>query len=160
MKRLILSAAAVLFLAAGQAAADGLPSRSKTKASVSDARPCSLVAETGFSFENATRGFGESNQSFSVEGGFMLTCGRFYAAVEGTSVSIEGATAEVDLSMGIKPKTGPITWDFGLIFHAYNDAESLLNFLELKAGASARDLEGRHARSQRALLTRVRRSCR
>jgi hypothetical protein len=72
----------------------------------------------------------------------MLTCGRFYAAVEGTSVSINGATAQADLSVGIMPKTGPITWDFGLIFHAFNDTESLLNYLELKAAASAEIWKG------------------
>lgn len=141
MMRLMLGAAAALFLTAGQAAADGIPSRGKTKAYESD-RPCSISANAGFSTETVIRGISESLEDFSVQGGFDLTCGRFYAGVAGTSVTIEGASALADLSVGFRPKTGPITWDLGVIYHAYNQHESFLSFVELKAGASAEVWKG------------------
>jgi uncharacterized protein (TIGR02001 family) len=141
MMRLMLGAAAALFLTAGQAAADGLPSRSKTVAHETD-RPCSISANTGFSTEKVIRGFSETAEDFSVQGGFDLTCGRFYASVAGTSVSVLDASALVDLTVGVRPKTGPVTWDFSVIYHAYNASESALNFYELKAAASAEVWKG------------------
>jgi uncharacterized protein (TIGR02001 family) len=141
MMRLILGAAAALILTAGQAAADGLPKRGKTKADTAE-RPCSIAAETGVSTEKAIRGFSESIEDFAVLGGVELTCGRFYAGVDGSSVNVAplgspAASALLELAFGIRPKTGPITWDFGVIYHAYNANQSTLNFYELKAGASA-----------------------
>ena len=141
MMRLMLGAAAALFLTAGQAAADGLPSRGKTRAPEAD-RPCSISAETGFSTEKVIRGFSESAGDFSVQGGFELTCGRFYVNVAGTSVNILGASAMVDVAVGITPKTGPITWDLGVIYHAYNASEDILNFYEFKAAASTEIWKG------------------
>ncbi len=141
MMRLILGAAAALFLTASHAAADGLPSRGKTVAEDETSRPCSISANAGFSNQRVDRGFSENlnigdEQQFSVQGGFDLTCGRFYAGVAGTSISLFNASASVDLSAGFRPKTGPITWDFGVIYHAYNQDESLLNYYELMAAAS------------------------
>lgn len=136
MKRLILGVAAALCLSAGPAAADGLPSRGHARAAEPEARPCSLSANAGFSSENVIRGISESLEEFSVLGGFDLTCGRFYAGVAGSTVTIEGASALADVSVGFRPKTGPVTWDLGLIYHAYNEHESDLSFFELKAGAS------------------------
>lgn len=136
MKRLILGAAAALCLSAGQAAADGMPTYGKTRAHDTEGRPCSISANAGFSTETVIRGISESAEDFSVQGGFDLTCGRFYAGAAGTTVSL-GASALVDLSVGFRPKTGPVTWDFGVIYHAYNANEGDLSFVELKAGASA-----------------------
>src|SRR5262249_49506029 len=137
-----LGVAAALAFSATQAAADGLPSRGRTAASEPEARPCSLSANAGFSSETVIRGISESGEDFSVQGGFDLTCGRLYVGVAGTSVNALGATALVDLYAGFRPKTGPITWDLGVIYHAYNASGDDLSFVELKAGASAEVWKG------------------
>jgi uncharacterized protein (TIGR02001 family) len=136
MMRLMLGAAAALVMTAGQAAADGMPTYGKAKAPEAEGRPCSISANTGFSTEKVIRGISESLEEFAVEGGFDLTCGRFYASAAGSSVNVGRASALIDLSAGIRPKTGPITWDLGVIYHAYNAHENFLNFVELKAAAS------------------------
>src|SRR5262245_29459340 len=141
MKRLMLGVAAALAFSATQAAADGLPSRGRAAAPEPEMRPCSVSANAGFSTETVIRGISESLQDFSVQGGFDLTCGRFYAGVAGTSVSF-GASALADLYAGFRPKTGPVTWDLGVIYHAYNANEGDLSFVELKAGASGEVWKG------------------
>src|SRR5690606_3891894 len=52
------------------------------------------------------------------------------------------ASAVVELALGIRPKTGPITWDLGVIYHAYNASQSVLDFYELQAAASAEVWKG------------------
>ena len=51
------------------------------------------------------------------------------------------ANIEIDLYAGIKPKTGRITWDLGVIYYTYPNASRLaaaeLNYVELKVGGSA-----------------------
>jgi uncharacterized protein (TIGR02001 family) len=47
---------------------------------------------------------------------------------------------EWDFYAGIKPKTGPITWDLGVIYYTYpnaKDAGAELNMVEFKVGGSA-----------------------
>jgi uncharacterized protein (TIGR02001 family) len=135
----MLGAAAALFFTAGQAAADGLPSRGKTRAA-DERHPCSVSGYAGVSSDAVSRGISQSAGDFAVLGGVELTCGRFYAGVDGTSVNIDpglDATALAELSFGFRPKTGPVTWDLGFIYHAHNSEQSVLDFYELKVGASA-----------------------
>ena len=50
------------------------------------------------------------------------------------------ASVEIDWYTGIKPKTGPITWDIGFIYYSYPNAFTPglnLEYYELKLGASA-----------------------
>src|SRR5262249_36785771 len=57
------------------------------------------------------------------------------------AVNAEFASVEMDFYAGIKPKTGRITWDLGVIYYAYPNSVQLNNgdnnYLELKVGASA-----------------------
>ena len=65
------------------------------------------------------------------------------------------ANIEIDIYAGIKPKTGRITWDLGVIYYAYPNAfdpAGELNYVEFKVGGSAEILEGRHARRDGVLL--------
>src|SRR5688572_27832101 len=142
MKRIILGAAAALCLSAGPAAADGMPTYGKTRAHEAEGRPCSISANAGFSTEKVIRGISESAEDFSVQGGFDLTCGRFYAGAAGSSVNVFGATALVDSSAGVRSKTGPISWDLGVIYHAYNSLDDILNFVEFKVAASGEVWKG------------------
>ena len=51
------------------------------------------------------------------------------------------ANIEMDLYAGIKPKTGRITWDLGVIYYAYPNSVDLggfnNDFVEIKVGGSA-----------------------
>jgi len=55
------------------------------------------------------------------------------------------ASIEMDWYIGIKPVTGRITWDLGVIYYSYPNRSNPgldLNYLELKVGASAEIWKG------------------
>ena len=62
----------------------------------------------------------------------------------------------MDWYVGIKPVTGRITWDLGVIYYSYPNAFNPglnVNYFELKVGASGDDLEGRHRRCDGLLVS-------
>ena len=157
MPALSLLAAALL---AAPALADGMPKRGKVAPApppAAEARPCALSANVGLTSDYVFRGFSQTAEGPAIQGGFDLTCSRFYgfyAGVWASSLDFAGgqgatfdvlgfpfdASLETDLYVGIKPKTGPITWDFGFIYYAYPNALTPgldLNYYEFKLGASA-----------------------
>jgi uncharacterized protein (TIGR02001 family) len=111
--------------------------------------------------EYVFRGISQTAQGPAIQGGFDLTCGIFYAGVWasnldwGTDSAVTGTNAlaniEMDWYVGIKPVTGKITWDLGVIYYSYPNAADVgtqpvtllpelnreYNYLELKVGASA-----------------------
>ena len=68
-----------------------------------------------------------------MQGGFDATCGLFYAGVWASSLDLGHITAapignnaasiEMDWYVGIKPKTGRITWDLGVIYYTYPELD-------------------------------------
>jgi uncharacterized protein (TIGR02001 family) len=152
----VVSLLAAVALLAGPALGDGLPSRARYKAPepAPEPRPCALSANAALTSDYVFRGFSQTAEGPAIQGGFDLTCGRFYAGVwassldfahgQGGTLDVLGfpfdASIETDLYVGIKPKTGPITWDLGFIYYAYPNASTPgldLNYYEFKIGASA-----------------------
>jgi uncharacterized protein (TIGR02001 family) len=137
MTRLILGVAAALLLTAGQAAADGMPTRGKAKAAEPDGRPCTVSANVGYTTDYVFRGISQTNEEAAVQGGVDLTCGRFYLGTWGSSIAFGNGT-EIDIYGGFRTTTGPINWDLGFIYYSYPGAASYLDldFFELKVAAS------------------------
>jgi uncharacterized protein (TIGR02001 family) len=140
-------------LAVGTAVADGVSRRGSIKDAPAPApRACSLSANVALASEYVFRGVSQTAEGPAIQGGFDATCGLFYAGVWASNldwgVSNAGdnaANIEIDLYAGIKPKTGPVTWDLGVIYYAYpNSAQPAAvgagnfeaNYVELKVGAS------------------------
>jgi uncharacterized protein (TIGR02001 family) len=140
---------------ASSAFADGMPKRGSIKSAEPPPAPraCSLSANVALASEYVFRGVSQTGQEPALQGGFDATCGIFYAGVWASSldwgVDNAGGTAahlEVDVYAGIKPKTGPITWDLGVIYYMYPGGNepafaggggfSDPNFLEFKVSAS------------------------
>jgi uncharacterized protein (TIGR02001 family) len=151
MTRLILGVAAALLLTAGQAAADGMPTRGKTKAAEPDGRPCTVSANVGLSTDYVFRGISKTFEDPAVQGGFDLTCGRFYAGVAASNVDFGAvspfdtvANIEVSIYGGFKANTGPVAWDLGVIYYTYPGDNFFvdLNFVELKVAASGEVWKG------------------
>lgn len=145
-------ALAALLLAA-PANADGM-----RRGSIKDAPPpekprCTLSANIGLTTEYVFRGVSQTAEHPAVQGGFDATCGIFYAGVWASNLDFGGdalaggtgtedvANIEMDWYAGIKPVTGKITWDLGVIYYSYPgsiDPGGLdLNYVELKVGGSA-----------------------
>lgn len=94
------------------------------------------------------RGLTQSDGELAVQGGFDYSSGIFYAGVWASSVNFgatgttETVSVETDLYAGITPRTGPITWDLGIIGYFYPNADdevvggNELDFFEAKIGAS------------------------
>ena len=111
--------------------------------------------------EYVFRGISQTKEGPAIQGGYDLTCNIFYAGVWASNLDWGGtglfgfpgneavANIEMDWYLGIKPVTGRITWDLGVIYYTYpNSAQFGLdgsldvtkrdyNYLELKVGASA-----------------------
>lgn len=147
-----LGAASILgaFVLAAPALADGTPSRGRIAAREPAPRLCGLSANVGLASDYVFRGFSQSAETPAIQGGFDATCGLFYAGVWASNVDFGTfdfetvANIEVDLYAGIKPKTGPISWDLGVIYYTYPEQNSLfeLNYVELKVGGSAEVWKG------------------
>jgi len=143
--------AAVLLLA-GPALADGY-----TRGSIKDApKPeerCKHSANVALTTDYVFRGYSQTAQGPAVQGGYDLTCSIFYAGVWASNLDFSGGAISVDASgkpfdasiemdwyVGIKPVTGKITWDLGVIYYSYPNSVNPglnLNYFELKVGGSA-----------------------
>ena len=154
-----LTAAAVLgtALLAAPALADGMNKKRALAEPPPAPRACSLSANIGLTTEYIFRGYSQTAEGAAVQGGFDATCGLFYAGVwasnldwgnnGGGTTANNAASIEMDWYAGIKPKTGRITWDLGVIYYTYPNgstpAVSTLpasndpNYIEIKVGGSA-----------------------
>jgi uncharacterized protein (TIGR02001 family) len=139
------SAAMVLGLSvlAGAASADGMARRGSIKdAPVAEKPRCTHSANIALATEYVFRGISQTSEGPAVQGGFDLTCGIFYAGVWASNLDWNEAATniEMDWYAGIKPVTGPITWDLGVIYYTYPgglDTGGEYNYVELKVGGSA-----------------------
>jgi uncharacterized protein (TIGR02001 family) len=132
-------------LLAGPAIADGMTKRGSIKDPVAPApRACTLSANVALATEYVFRGISNTSEGPAVQGGFDATCGIFYAGVWASNLDwgVSGTDIEMDWYAGIKPKTGPITWDLGIIYYSYPSSTEAFagfdnNYVELKVGGSA-----------------------
>lgn len=143
-----LAAASALSAAvfAGTALADGMTRRGSIKDPVAAPAPraCALSANVALATEYVFRGVSQTSEGPAVQGGFDATCGMFYAGVWASNLDwgVNGTDIEIDWYAGIKPKTGRITWDLGVIYYSYPSSTDAVagfdnNYVELKVGASA-----------------------
>lgn len=146
----VAAAFAVLMLS-GPALADGYAR--KAAAPKPEPRRCNLSANVALTTEYVFRGFSQTAEHPAVQGGFDVTCGIFYAGVWASNLDFGGdalwggtgtedvANIEMDWYAGVKPVTGKITWDLGVIYYTYpgsiDPVGRDLNYVELKVGASA-----------------------
>jgi uncharacterized protein (TIGR02001 family) len=114
-------------------------------------RRCTFSANVALTTEYVFRGISQTAEGPAIQGGFDATCGLFYAGVWASNLDFGGvagediANIEIDLYAGIKPKTGRITWDLGVIYYAYPNAfdpGANLDYVELKVGGSAEIWKG------------------
>ena len=128
--RLAAASALSAALAVGPALADGPSRRGSIKDPVASRHrgparfpPTSLWRPNMSSAASRRRTEGPA-----IQGGFDATCGIFYAGVWASNLDFGGdasgdiANIEIDLYAGIKPKTGRITWDLGVIYYTYPNA--------------------------------------
>jgi len=106
-------------------------------------RRCTFSANVALATEYVFRGYSQTAEGPAVQGGFDATCGLFYAGVWASNLDWDfaGVDIEMDLYAGIKPKTGRITWDLGVIYYSYPDSPDFVagrnnDYFELKVGAS------------------------
>jgi uncharacterized protein (TIGR02001 family) len=127
---LSLGAAVALVVSAGIAGAADAP-RSKRRVVVAEPAPApveSKMIDFAFGFRAASdynfRGISQSDRGFSPQGygELQLFDNFFYAGVAGYGVDLPTKPlAEIDLTAGIRPKWGPLTFDFGVIGYVYPD---------------------------------------
>ena len=146
-------AAAALMLLAGPAFADGY--RGSLKDSPKPEERCKHSANVDIATEYVFRGISQTKEGPAIQGGYDLTCGIFYAGVWASNLDWGGDTAgnsianiEMDWYLGVKPVTGRITWDLGVIYYSYPNSAKVAvnavgapdrrdyNYVELKVGAS------------------------
>jgi uncharacterized protein (TIGR02001 family) len=154
-----LAAPLAALILCGPALADGMPGRSRNVAPPQER--CKLSANAALATEYVFRGISQTSEGPAIQGGADLTCGIFYAGVWASNLDWGGtglfgfsgnssvANIEMDWYAGIKPVTGRITWDLGVIYYSYPNSARLginalgavdnrdYNYVELKVGASA-----------------------
>lgn len=91
------------------------------------------------------RGISQSDGSGAVQGSLDYSHGIFYAGAWGSSINfgaaspVDVSSLELDLYAGVKPTTGPVNWDLGVIGYFYpnsTDAFGELDYYEGKVAAS------------------------
>jgi uncharacterized protein (TIGR02001 family) len=148
------AAFAAALLLAGPVLADGYRRGSMKDAPKAEER-CKHSANVALASEYVFRGVSQTKEGPAIQGGFDLTCSIFYAGVWASNLDWGGtpdgnsvANIEMDWYLGIKPVTGHITWDFGVIYYTYPNSARIAvdglglpdrrdyNYVELKVGAS------------------------
>lgn len=146
----VSAAGLALFALAGNVAAADLGSI-KDAPAPAEGRKLAFSWNIGATSDYIFRGFSQSARDPAWQLGADVTYGILYAGVWsshinfGTVAGENVATAEVDLYAGIKPTWGPATFDLGVIYYAYpnaNDAAAELDYVELKGGVSGAFIPG------------------
>lgn len=99
------------------------------------------------------RGISQTQHEPTVQGGFDYSNGIFYAGTWASGVdfgavapNIDIASLELDLYAGIKPTTGPVSWDIGVIGYFYPDSwdppGTDVDYWEFKVAPSISPAEG------------------
>ena len=149
VKTAVAGAASAVMAAvlATSALADGMPKRGSIRSAEPAPAPraCTLSANVGLTSDYVFRGISQTAEGPAIQGGFDATCGMFYVGTWASALDFDDAAhLEIDIYAGIKPKTGPVTWDLGVIYYAYPNQNSAveLNMVEFKVGGSAEVWKG------------------
>ncbi len=98
-----------------------------------------VSANIAFTTDYVFRGTSLSGEDPAVQGGFDYSNDFWYAGVWASSLGSAGSSTEFDWYAGITPSTGPVDWDFGLIYYTYPGADddgTEFDYFEGKAAAS------------------------
>lgn len=130
MKKLLSAAAAVTALLG----VSGMTSAAHAEGTFSG----NIAMTTDYMFRGITQTDGPA-----VQGGFDYTNGAFYAGTWGSNVNF-GNNMELDLYAGVKPVTGPVSWDLGVIGYLYpgSDPSPTFDYVEFYAKPSITVAEG------------------
>lgn len=142
--RVIWAAATGLALiAASPALADGSFDGSLKDEVTPPGRSFEWSFNIGATSDYIFRGISQRDEKPALQGGVDISYGIFYAGVWSSMIDFGeplDADVELDFYAGIKPEWRGISFDLGVIHYTYpgaNDSGAELNFVELKAGASA-----------------------
>ena len=162
--RLAVASALSAALAVGPALADGPSRRGSIKDPVAPPAPraCALSANVALATEYVFRGISQTDEGPAIQGGFDATCGILLCRRVGFQSRFRRgrcwqdiANIEIDFYAGIKPKTGRITWDLGVIYYAYPERQRCGCRTEHRRVQGRRQrgsLEGRYAWRDGVLL--------
>lgn len=130
MKKLLSAAAAATALLG----IGGMTSAAHAEATFSG----NVAMTTDYVFRGLTQTDGPA-----IQGGFDYANGIFYAGTWGSNVNF-GNNMELDLYAGVKPVTGPVTWDLGVVGYLYpgSDPSPTFDYVEFYAKPSFTVAEG------------------
>jgi uncharacterized protein (TIGR02001 family) len=130
-----------LAMACGAASAADLGGM-KDAPPMEETRHHAITVNGGLTSDYVFRGQSQSDGGPSVFAGVDLAYGVFYTGFWAASVddTISDGDIEIDVYAGVKKTFNGVDFDFGVIYYTYpeNSAVVELNYLELKAAASAR----------------------
>ena len=113
------------------------------------AREFKLSANVGIASQYVFRGVSQTSEDPAIQGGFDATYGIIYAGVWASNLNwgVTDTHIEMDWYAGIKPVTGKVTWDLGVIYYTYPGSNDVAlggepNYVELKLGASGEVWKG------------------
>lgn len=85
------------------------------------------------------RGLSYNNEDPAFQPYLEFTYGIAYVAFGGSNIADPYGPFEFDTYAGIRPTTGPISWDLGVLYYQYPGADNSgdVDYVEFKIGASA-----------------------
>src|SRR5262249_22084543 len=93
------------------------------------------------------RGITQSDSNAAIQGSLDYANGSFYAGAWGSSVNfgavgpVDLAQMELDLYAGVKPTTGPVSWDLGVIGYFYPNSTDALGEFDYYEGEAAASIK-------------------
>jgi uncharacterized protein (TIGR02001 family) len=127
-----------LFVAVGAAAAATMAMSAVALADDSETRKFGYSLTMSGTSDYVFRGISSNDEKPAFQPYLELTYGIGYVGFWGSNVAEPYDPFELDIVAGIRPVTGPVTWDIGVIWYTYPDAHdaSDLDFFEIKVGGS------------------------
>lgn len=140
LSAVLLGGAALTAVSASAFAAD-LGSYKDEPVAEAPVREFTVSGSAGLTTDYIFRGMSQSDEGPALQAQVDIAYGMFYAGVFGSSIDFDGGDAdlEIDVYAGVKPTWNGVTFDFGVIYYGYpdaNDEGAELDYVELKAGVS------------------------
>ncbi|ADJ23807.1 conserved hypothetical protein [Hyphomicrobium denitrificans ATCC 51888] len=85
------------------------------------------------------RGISSNDQLPAFQPFIEFTYGIAYVNFQGSNIAEPLAPFEMDISAGIRPVTGPVSWDIGVLYYTYPASQAgwgATDYVEFKVGAS------------------------
>lgn len=120
----------------GAAAAAAVATAAFTGAASAEEREFSWSFNIAGTSNYMFRGVSLSGDEPVVQGGLDIGYGTFYAGVWASDLGDYAEGGEVDFYLGLTPKWGPVTFDFGAVLYTYTVDNDDLMYTDLKAAAS------------------------